>query len=243
MAEKRMFSKIITETDAFLDMPKSTQCLYFHLNMNADDDGFVASPKKTMRIIGASDDDMNILISKRFIIPFETQICVIKHWLIHNTIRKDRKKETTYIEEKSRLEIKENDSYSLMQPIDNQLTDNCQHRLDKIRLDKVSIDKNSTLYVEIVTHLNDVCNTTYKDKTKKTRTLIDARLKEGFTLEDFKIVIEFKAYQWLNNESYRHYLRPETLFGNKFESYLQSAKVEVNKQQEKIDNYVRWDEF
>ena len=90
MAERRMFSKLIIDSDMFLDMPLSTQALYFHLSMRADDDGFVNNPKKIQRMIGCNDDDLKVLITKKFIIPFESGICVIKHWKIHNYIRNDR---------------------------------------------------------------------------------------------------------------------------------------------------------
>ena len=112
MANRRMFSLDIVDSDAFLDMPTSTQALYFHLAMRADDDGFVSNPKKVMKICGAAEDDYKILIGKRFIIPFEKGICVIKHWKIHNYLRKDTYKETRYIEEKSQIIEKENGSYT-----------------------------------------------------------------------------------------------------------------------------------
>ena len=113
MAERRMFAKTIIDSDAFLDMPLSTQCLYFHLNMRADDDGFINNPKKIMRMIGSSDDDLKILATKKFIIPFDSGIVVIKHWKIHNYIAKDRYTETKYKEEKSILSLDENNSYTL----------------------------------------------------------------------------------------------------------------------------------
>ena len=113
MPERRMFTQKITESDAFLDMPVSTQALYFHLCMNADDDGFVNNPKRIQRMIGASDDDGKLLITKRFILPFESGVIVIKHWRMHNLLRKDRYKETEYKEEKSRLFVKENNAYTL----------------------------------------------------------------------------------------------------------------------------------
>ena len=100
-----MFSLKIVDTDAFLDMPQSSQLLYFQLAMRADDDGFVANPKKIMRMIGSQDDDIKVLITKKFIIPFESGVCVIKHWLIHNLIRLDRYTETQYTREKSQLII------------------------------------------------------------------------------------------------------------------------------------------
>lgn len=112
MAERRMFAKTIIDSDAFLDMPLSTQALYFHLSMRADDDGFINNPKKIQRMVGASDDDMKVLVMKRFIIPFESGIVVIKHWKIHNYIQKDRYKPTVYAKEKKQLEIKDNGSYT-----------------------------------------------------------------------------------------------------------------------------------
>lgn len=114
MAERRMFAKTIIDSDAFLDMPCSTQCLYFHLSMRADDDGFINNPNKIQRMVGCSADDLRLLVAKKFIIPFESGIVVIKHWKIHNYIQKDRYKETVYQEEKSMLEVQSNNSYSLM---------------------------------------------------------------------------------------------------------------------------------
>lgn len=113
MAERRMFAKTIIDSDAFLDMPLSTQSLYFHLSMRADDDGFINNPKKIQRMIGATNDDTKLLIAKNFIIPFESGVVVIKHWKIHNYIRQDRKKETVYPDEMSMLDEKENGAYTL----------------------------------------------------------------------------------------------------------------------------------
>ena len=113
MAQKRMFTMKIVDSDAFLDMPLSTQCLYFHLNMRADDDGFVGNPKKIMRMIGASEDDFKILLAKKFLIIFDNNVVVIKHWWMHNTLAKDRYQETSYTDEKSMLKIKDNKSYTL----------------------------------------------------------------------------------------------------------------------------------
>jgi hypothetical protein len=112
MAEKRMFTQKIVDSDAFLDMPLSTQALYFHLNMRADDDGFINNPKKIQRMVGASDDDCKLLLMKRFIIAFESGVVVIKHWKIHNYIQKDRYKPTVYQEEKSLLTEKKNKVYT-----------------------------------------------------------------------------------------------------------------------------------
>ena len=113
MAERRMFAKTIIDSDAFLDMPLSTQALYFHLSMRADDDGFINNPKKIQRMIGCSDDDLKLLLAKSFIIAFESGIIVIKHWKIHNYIQKDRYKPTIYQSEKSMLCEDKSHVYSL----------------------------------------------------------------------------------------------------------------------------------
>lgn len=113
MANKRMFSMLIIDSDSFLDMPASTQCLYFHLNMRADDDGFVGNTRRIMRSVGGSEDDLKILIMKRFILCFDDGVIVIKHWRMHNCISQNRYHETQYIDEKKMLKIKENKAYSL----------------------------------------------------------------------------------------------------------------------------------
>lgn len=113
MAQKRMFTMKIVDSDAFLDMPLSTQCLYFHMNMRADDDGFVGNPKRIQRTIGATDDDLKLLIAKRFVLVFENGVIVIKHWRMHNTLQSDRYTPTAYVDEKSMLGMKPNKAYTL----------------------------------------------------------------------------------------------------------------------------------
>ncbi|HFH7093381.1 TPA: DnaD domain-containing protein [Streptococcus agalactiae] len=135
MAQKRMFSNIITDTDRFLDMPASSQNLYFHLNMHADDDGFVDSPKRIMRNVGAGNDDMNVLLSKKFVLNFDSGLILIKDWKIHNVIRKDMYKPTVYTEEKSQIIVDDTKSYQFR----NEYVP--QNRLDKNRLDKNRLDK------------------------------------------------------------------------------------------------------
>lgn len=143
MAERRMFAKTIIDSDAFLDMPHSTQLLYFHLSMRADDDGFINNPKNIMRMIGCKDDDFKILVTKKFIIPFDSGVVVIKHWKIHNYIAKDRYKETKYKDEKALLQLDENNSYTTcIQPVYKMET---QVRLGKDRLGKDNIKRNPTL--------------------------------------------------------------------------------------------------
>ena len=117
MAEKRMFSKKIIDTDWFMDMPASTQNLYFHLSMRADDDGFVASPKRIIKLIGATEDDYKILIAKKFVIPFESGVCVIRDWRINNYLRNDRYTETIYKEEKDSLVLDEKGKYNVGIPL------------------------------------------------------------------------------------------------------------------------------
>jgi len=113
MAERRMFSKQIIDSDMFLDMPVSAQALYFHLAMRADDEGFLNNPSKIMKIVGANKNDMDILIIKKFIIDFPSGIIVIKHWYIHNYIQNDRFRPTVYDGEKLLLDRKENKVYTL----------------------------------------------------------------------------------------------------------------------------------
>ena len=145
MADKRMFSLKIVDSDLFLDMPLSSQCLYFHLSMRADDDGFVNNPKKIIKIIGANEDDLKILIAKGFVIVFDQGIIVITHWKINNFIRKDRYKPTIYIEQKQQLYQTENGAYISEEKVGchlvNQRLSSGQPSIGKGRLDKVSIDK------------------------------------------------------------------------------------------------------
>ena len=138
MAEKRMFSHQIIDSDAFLDMPLSAQALYFHLSMRADDDGFLNNHARIMRTINASKDDFKILIAKNFILEFETGVIVIKHWRINNYLRNDRHKDTVYVEELAKLQIKPNGAYSLGIPNDNQVVDSryTQYRIEENRIDK-----------------------------------------------------------------------------------------------------------
>lgn len=113
MAKKRMFNIDVLDTDSFLDMPLSAQALYFWLSMRADDDGFIGNPKRIKDYIGASDDDLKLLLAKKFLIVFEDGVIVIKHWRMHNTIQTDRYHPTKYKEDYEQLGLKENKSYTL----------------------------------------------------------------------------------------------------------------------------------
>ena len=130
MAQKRMFNNSVVGSDEFLEMPDSSQNLYFHLSMQADDDGFVDKWKSIMRMTGKKEDDLKILIAKSFVIPFDTGVLVIRHWRLNNYLQKDR-----YKDEKARLTIDKSNVYNL--------DTECIHSIDKNRLDKISIDKNS----------------------------------------------------------------------------------------------------
>lgn len=257
MGDRRMISKKITDTDKFLAMPLSTQALYFHLNTHGDDYGFVDKAKTIQRTIGASEDDLKLLIAKQYIIPFESGVVVIKDWFVHNIIRKDRLKETDYTDEREKLQITQKRSYEYTenlttncQPNDNQLTTNCPPNLTKPNLTQLNLTKppkgdilsgtpdfafpkwlNEKAIQEIqkgnpknyeqripIAYLNQKLGKNYKYVDKNTK-LVNARLKEGYTIDDFKTVIDKKVTEWQNGDMAK-YLRPETLFGTKFDGYL-----------------------
>lgn len=160
---RRMFSPQIVDSDAFLDMSPSAQNLYFHLGMRADDDGFVGNPKKVLRMIGGNDDDLKLLMAKRFILTFASGVIVIKHWRINNLVRKDWYRPTQYIEEKSKLFLKENGSYTDDSgagiPVTVSLTSSVQvrpRRLGKVRLGKVSKILASRSDAGLITSLIDI---------------------------------------------------------------------------------------
>jgi hypothetical protein len=137
-----MFAKTIIDSDAFLEMPMTAQLLYFHLSMRGDDDGFINKPKAIMRLCGAKDDDLKILFAKKFVIPFDSGVVVIKHWKIHNYIRKDTYTETKYKEEKALLELDENNSYRLADsPLLQLRHDIVTSPSTQVRLGKDSIGK------------------------------------------------------------------------------------------------------
>lgn len=133
MANKRMFSLSVVDTDKFLEMPISSRLLYYELGMRADDDGFVDNWKKILLFTGLKEDDMKVLISKQFILPFETGVIVIRHWRLNNYLQKDRTKPTIYQKELKQLELDNNNVYNMYT--------NCIHSIDKNRIDKNSIDK------------------------------------------------------------------------------------------------------
>src|SRR5665647_3173965 len=213
MAERRMFAKTIIDSDAFLDMPISARLLYYDLGMRADDDGFVNNPRKIMKAISASEDDRNLLILKKFIIPFESGIVVIKHWKIHNYIQKDRYIETKYKEEKALLELDENKAYRIPLNVENPpciqnvYMMDTQVRLGKVRLGKVRKGKLRLDKENIIMHgakapaLDD--SETFIELTLNDKSLYPVKIKP---IEEWKILYpnvdvlqEFKKMKgWLD---------------------------------------------
>lgn len=217
MAERRMFTQKIVDSDAFLDMPLSTQALYFHLNMRADDDGFVNNPKKIQRMIGASEDDLKLLIAKRFLLAFENGVVVIKHWRMHNLLRKDRYSPTQYQEQKEGLLLKENGAYTekieipaipepdnqmatTWQPNDNQMA--TQDRIGKDSIGKVRID-----YKGIIDSYNALCPSlpSVKSLSDARKKAIKARLN-SYTEDDLKeAFIKAEASDFLKGKNNRNW--------------------------------------
>lgn len=148
MAQRRMFSKEVTTSDLFVDMPSSSQLLYFHLGMEADDEGFIGNAKMLSRAYGSNNDDLKLLEAKGFVIAFPSGVTVVKDWNLNNKIRKDRQKPTIYTEEKTLLSLDSKGSYllgnqvsTIPQPNDNQMS--AQDRIGEVRLGKDSIGKDS----------------------------------------------------------------------------------------------------
>lgn len=255
MAERRMMSKKIIDTDNFLDMPQSTQCLYFHLLLRADDDGFIQSPKSIMRITGCKDDDLKLLIAKGFVIGFETGVIVIRHWRIHNYVQSDRYSKSELPEAKC-VELKNKVYEVVEQPInpDNTCMDtkciqngykmDTQIRIDKIREEENRIetichvshdDETQKPHVEIIEYLNLKTGSKFKPSTKPYVQAIQARLKEGYSVDDFKTVINKKCAEWIGTKMEK-YLTPKTLFApSHFDQYLNAnVKPEMNDTERRI---------
>jgi hypothetical protein len=222
MAERRMFARTIIDSDAFLDMPISSQCLYFHLSMRADDDGFINNPKKIQRTVGCSEDDLTLLIAKKFIIPFQSGIVVIKHWKIHNYIQKDRYKATVYQEEKNMLGTKPNGSYKLLDTecIQNGYSLEAQVRLGKDSLGKDRIEIPPEIlqipdripYQKIVEAFNEICTslTKVKELTESRKSTIKARYKDlDYSMDKVKeYFAKIQASDFLTGKVEREGKRP-----------------------------------
>lgn len=255
MAERRMMSKKIIDTDNFLDMPQSTQCLYFHLLLRADDDGFIQSPKSIMRITGCKEDDLKLLIAKGFVIGFETGVIVIRHWRIHNYVQSDRYSKSE-LPEAQRVELvnKVYEPVEMPMSADNNCMDtkciqngynlDTQIRIDKIREEEnreeiichVSHDDEIPKpHVEIIEYLNLKTGSKFKPSTKPYVQAIQARLKEGYSVDDFKTVINKKCAEWIGTKMEK-YLTPKTLFApSHFDQYLNAnVKPELNDTERRV---------
>ncbi len=212
-----MFSLKIIDTDIFLDMPLSTQALYFHLSLRADDDGFIGNHKKIMRMIGAAEDDMRILIAKQLLIPFDSGVCVIKHWRVHNYIQKDRYNPTFYKFEKSMLVEVDNtyekleqteciqDVYNMdtkciqdVSEVDTQVRlEIGKDRLEiELELDDVSKDTSVNKFTPIIEKWNSLNLQQLRTISNNRQTLLNARIKEY----GFEVVLE--AIENINNSSF-----------------------------------------
>jgi len=220
MATRRMFSLKIVDTDAFLEMPMSSQLLYFHLSMRADDEGFVGSPKRIMRLIGVNEDDLKVLTSKRFILSFKSGIVVIKHWLIHNVIRMDRLQKTLYQKEKETLVLNEYDAYTEdCQPNVNQTATKCPPKLSKVKLSKVKLSKDSIAetssaiipelvndkqhHIKIIGLFARAKKTNFKSKEQQ-KAFIKRNLRPAKNLSAYKLedIIE-TIYYLINNADFK----------------------------------------
>ena len=235
MAERRMVSKTIMQTQKFLRLPLATQALYVHLVINSDDDGIVeAFP--VVRMIGASEDSLGLLVIKQFIKPLnQDMVYFITDFNEQNKIRPDRHKPSIHRNlaiQQLGLEV---DGSRLVEPgkavlelteegqaVDGQVTDKCPHSIGKDSIGKDSID--NIPYKEIIDYLNSKTGKNYRDNVQKNRSLIKARWSEGYRLDDFKHVIDNMVKDW-SGTKYAKYLRPETLFGTKFDGYLNQGYV------------------
>ena len=254
MAERRKMSKSIIKSDTFLDMPATTQNLYFHMLLDADDDGFINAPKSIMRMIGAKEDDMKVLVAKQFVIPFESGVVVIKDWKIHNYIQNDRYKPST-LPERNLLNIQKDKTYTLKGDVSKMDTECIQtvsigkdrlgkDRLGKDRLgkDRLEIychvshdDETQKPHVEIIEYLNLKTGSKFKPSTKPYVQAIQARLKEGYSVDDFKTVINKKCAEWIGTKMEK-YLTPKTLFApSHFDQYLNAnVKPEMNDTERRV---------
>lgn len=238
MAQRRMFSLKIIDSAKFLKMPISSQLLYFHLGLRADDDGVVEA-YNVLRLLGSAEDDLKILFSKGFIqVLNEDMVTFICDWTEHNKIRSDRKTDSIYkdlllkmlpetklLESKQRADLKKKEQESC--PLDVQWSDEGQTNVSigKVRLGE---DRIENIYVSVIEYLNEKTGKKFKSSTQANKKVIDARVNEGYGLEDFKKVIDNKVIDWKDkvitnkDKSFigNNFLRPQTLFSNKFESYL-----------------------
>ena len=227
MAQRRMIDKRTIQTQKFLRLPLETQALYFHLMLNADDDGVVeAFP--VVRMVGAAEDSLGLLVVKQFIKPLnEEMVYFIIDFKEQNTIKKDRYKASKY------AQLLTNEEFGTeMEPKRNQLGTSDKNRLDKNRLDKNNnmSDKSDDVipYSEIISYLNEKSGRSFRT-TEAHKRFIKARWNENYKLDDFKRVVDNKVADWtgktINGQPAEKYLQPSTLFGTKFDNYLNQTPM------------------
>lgn len=228
MANRRMFAKTITNSSRFLMMPLSAQALYFQLGMNADDDGYVEH-FTIMRMVGGNPDDLNLLVAKSFVKVFDNHVLVIIEWEQHNKIQPSRKIASQYIDVYP-------SSTECQQVVNNIPT---QVRLGKVRLGKKDTVENDLIpYKEILEYLNKVTGKRYR-YGKKNNEHIRARWNEGHRVDDFKKVIDIKDEEWRDDPKMAKFRRPSTLFGTKFDEYLNQTAGDKAKKPVTAPSYSR----
>lgn len=245
MAQKRMFDKVVTTSDDFLELSAEAQCLYFHMGMLADDDGLSKNYRSYMKLVGATDEDLQSLIDKSFIYKFDSDVIAIKHWKINNTVRNDRYRPTIFQNEFSRLDIADNNEYIMLDtngiPDGNQM--DTKNSIDKNSKDKISKEKNSLekkreeknnivekredvtilsgndiVVKDVIDYLNKKINSSYNWENEKIKSLVNNWIEKGYKTLDFQIVVDKKFDEWKDTKMVVH-LNPYTLFGDKFENY------------------------
>lgn len=245
MVQKRMFDKVVTTSDDFLELSAEAQCLYFHMGMLADDDGLSKNYRSYMKLVGATNEDLQSLIDKSFIYKFDSDVIAIKHWKINNTVRNDRYRPTIFQNEFSRLDIADNNEYIMLDT--NGILDGNQmdtkNSIDKNSKDKISKEKNSlekkreeknnivekredvtilsgndVVVKDVVDYLNKKINSSYNWENEKIKSLVNNWIEKGYKILDFQIVIDKKFDEWKYTKMVVH-LNPYTLFGDKFENY------------------------
>ena len=222
MATRRMFSLDVVNTDLFLDMPVSAQCLYFHLGMRADDDGFIASPKQIMRMATCTQDDMKILVSKGFVIPFESGIVVIRHWKQHNYIQSDRYRKTKYTEEKDRLELKDNVYVLDTERIQSSSKADTQYRLSK----DIVRDRDNNYSV----HFESFWNAYPRKKEKaKAYKCYNARINDGYSEEELLTAATEYAKECKERKTEERYIKLGSTFLSASTPFVDYLKKEGDK--------------
>lgn len=245
MAQKRMFDKVVTTSDDFLELSAEAQCLYFHMGMLADDDGLSKNYRSYMKLVGATNEDLQSLIDKSFIYKFDSDVIAIKHWKINNTVRNDRYRPTIFQNEFSRLDIADNNEYIMLDtngiPDGNQM--DTKNSKDKNSKDKISKEKNSLekkreeknnivekredvtilsgndiVVKDVIDYLNKKINSSYDWENEKIKRLVNNWIEKGYKTLDLQIVIDKKFDEWKDTKMVVH-LNPYTLFGDKFENY------------------------